>query len=64
VNQDACGCVRWDRHDCADVRSGRDLRRALDAETLADALDDEGCTCGCHDEDWTGPDDFDGGDAP
>lgn len=47
-----CACPRSDARDCADFRSGRDLRRMLDAETREDAMSDEddGCQCACHEE--------------
>lgn len=45
-----CACPRIDARDCADFRSGRDLRRLLDAETRDDFMDytDDGCVCACH----------------
>lgn len=48
-----CGCPRTDARDCIDFRSGRDLRRLLDAETLEDSMSDfdDPCECPCHDPD-------------
>ena len=42
-----CGCPRTDARDCIDFRSGRDLRRLLDAETLEDSMSDFDGPCEC-----------------
>jgi hypothetical protein len=48
-----CACPRLDGQDCVDFRSGRDLRRIMDAETAEDAMSDfdGGCSCACHEPD-------------
>jgi hypothetical protein len=48
-----CACPRLDRHDCADFRSGYDMRRMLASpgDPEYNELDSgEECECACHDE--------------
>lgn len=41
-----CACTHSDRFDCADYRSGYDMRTLLDADLPFNS--GEECECGCH----------------